>query len=384
MKSITTFGGFVLLAVASLTIMVGCVIVPGLTRISEGLGVAGLDSWLVTVPSLGVVVFGPLVAMLLPRIGLRNGLRLGLFLYGLLGAGAVLLQGAWLVLADRLLLGGATALIMASGTGLLSQFYSGSERLAMIARQGMAIELGGVLFLFVGGLLAVAAWGLPFVLYLFAWALWLCVELAIPPTARAAHGEGNVQGNERIPGTLWRVYVAATLSMMVFFCAVISLPRQLQGLGLSEAQVGYFLSGVSLVAVFAAALMPRASAWLGDMGTLVMAFICYGVAHTLFCLGDGLPLYLLGGIALGSGFGLSIPMVNHMTVEQSAEHQRGRTLAYLSMAIFLGQFLSSLLEVVPGSSSTALGAAALVSLAAAVLLQVWHLQVRGRLARRPS
>ena len=42
----------------------------------------------------------------------------------------------------------------------------------MIARQGMAIELGGVLFLFAGGLLAQQRWSLPFALYLCAWRCW--------------------------------------------------------------------------------------------------------------------------------------------------------------------------------------------------------------------
>lgn len=51
-------------------------------------------------------------------------------------------------------LGGVTALVMAAGTGLISEFYEGHERLTMIARQGMPIELGGVIFLFIGEVLA--------------------------------------------------------------------------------------------------------------------------------------------------------------------------------------------------------------------------------------
>ncbi|MBA1205107.1 MFS transporter [Pseudomonas capeferrum] len=68
-----------------------------------------------------------------------------------------------------------------------------------------------------------------------------------------------------------------------------------------------------------------------------------------------------------------------MTIERSTEHPRGRTSAYLSMAIFLGQFLSSLLELTPGNGRAPLMAAALVSLTIAVLLQCWHLRTRARL-----
>lgn len=54
----------------------------------------------------------------------------------------------------------------------------------------------------------------------------------------------------------------------------------------------------------------------------------------------------IAGTLLGIGFGLTIPLVNHMTVEHSSYAQRGKNLAYLSVAIFLGQFLSSFVNVV--------------------------------------
>lgn len=382
MRSISRFGEFVLLAVACLTIMVGCVIVPGLSGISAGLGVPELASWLVTVPSLGVVLFGPLVAKLLSRIGLYNGLRLGLLLYGGLGAGGALLKGSWLVMADRLLLGGATGLIMAAGTGLISEFYCGSQRLSMIARQGMAIELGGVIFLLIGGLLATAGWEYPFLLYLFAWLLWAGLELAVPCRAAEPWSTGEAVSAPQIPGALWLVYVAAALSMTTFFCAIISLPRHLHDLGLSVAQVGYFLSSVSLVTVATAALMPRVLSRFGEIGTLARAFAFYAGAHVLFFFGNELELYLLGGLALGCGFGLSVPLVNHMTVERSHERQRGCMLAYLSMAIFLGQFLSSLLELVPGSGKSVFMVAVVISAMGGVFISGWHRHQRSASVHR--
>ncbi|KAF1051505.1 MAG: hypothetical protein GAK43_02381 [Stenotrophomonas maltophilia] len=363
MQSISRFGGFVLLAVACLTIMVGCVIVPGLDAIAQALGVPTLAGWLVTVPSLGVVLCGPLAARLLGRIGLRNGLRLGLFGYGALGFGGAFLHGAWALLLDRLLLGGATALVMAAGTGLLSSFYHGPQRLVMIARQGMAIELGGVVFLFVGGLLAGLGWRYPFALYLFAWLLWALLEIGVPAQPRQVGSDEP--GEPRLPPRQWLVYLSAGLSMVVFFAAVISLPRHLAGLGLDAARIGYFLAYVSLVAVFAAALMPRAARRFGEVGTLVRAFAFYTSGHLLFALGHGLATDLLGGLALGIGFGLSVPLVNHMTVDMSPEAVRGQRLAYLSMAIFLGQFLSSLLELLPGGAAMVFwGAAGLALLTA--------------------
>ena len=165
---------------------------------------------------------------------------------------------------------------MAAGTGLISTFYTGRARLAMIARQGMAIELGGVLFLFAGGLLAQQRWSLPFALYLCA-ALLALVHFCVPVTAAAApafaastaapasatptvsstprHG-GPTAAAAAMPVQVKTAFAAALLSMVAFFAGIIMLPARLAGLGVDEAGTGYFLSFISLVAVGGAALLP--------------------------------------------------------------------------------------------------------------------------------
>jgi MFS family permease len=372
MQKISPAGSLTLLAVACLTIMVGCVIVPGLPTIARQLGVEHAASWLVTVPSLGVIVFGVVAAKLIERLGLHTALCVGLFSYGLLGAAGFMLHGAIAVFADRLALGGATALIMAAGTGLISEFYEGDARLAMIARQGMSIELGGVIFLFIGGVLASAGWQWPFALYLVAWLFLGLVLWLVPRPARNHQPEAVGEQQNRVSTALKVVFSLALLSMMVFFTAVIMLPLRLHDLNLSEAQVGYFLSFTSLVAVSAAALMPRAVRKLGEQATLATAFGFYALAHLAFATADGLTLMVEGGLCLGIGFGLSIPLVNHMTIEQSHPQQRGRNLAYLSVAIFGGQFLSSFMEFMPGNQLRVFGCACIIALGVALMLVLAH------------
>jgi MFS family permease len=279
------------------------------------------------------------------------------------------LHGAPLVFADRLLLGAATAAVMVSGTGLISQFYSGPARLAMIARQGMAIELGGVLFLACAGWLASQAWQGPFTLYLLAWLL-LILVVGLIRDPGPVHAEQAASVERGLTPGLRVVYLAALASMVVFFAAIIALPISLHAQGLSETATGNFLSGVSLVAVLAAALMPRVSGRVGEHGTLALAFVAFAVAHGLFATAQALPAFVLGGLCLGAGFGWSVPLLNHMTVEQSAPALRGRHLAFLSMALFSGQFLSAFLGLLPGGGVTLyLAAASVAVMAAASLLR---------------
>lgn len=360
--------------------MVGCVIVPGLPSIAEKLGIEHGIGLLVTLPALGVVLFGPIAGRLVHRFGLYNSLLAGLIAYGGLGIAGAALHGPWAVYIDRLLLGAATAVIMSSGTGLISALYSGSARLTMIARQGMSIELGGVIFLFIGGLLATVGWAWPFMLYLVAWVFAAMLLFFVP---RVQHSPQETSENAAlstaIPQSLKIVYAAAILSMLCFFTGIIVLPIALRALGLDEAQTGYFLSFVSLVAVGAAATMPRFVTRIGEHRTIALAFACYAVGHLMFAIGSGVPFYLIGAIALGAGFGLSVPLVNHMTVEQSHSQLRGRNLAYLSMAIFFGQFISAGMELIPGDPDIIFASAAALALASAALLKSGHQQQRTKM-----
>lgn len=376
-QSLSALGSHTLLAVATLTIMVGCVIVPGLPAVAAQLGVGSGGSWLVTLPALGVVLFGPAAARLMERAGLRRALMLGLFLYGLLGAAGPYLRGAWLIYADRLLLGGATALVMAAGTGLISTFYTGRARLAMIARQGMAIELGGVLFLFAGGLLAQQRWSLPFALYLCAWALLALVHFCVPVTAAAPavpaamtapRRDGPTAAAAAMPTQVKTAFAAALLSMAAFFAGIIMLPARLAGLGVDEAGAGYFLSFISLVAVGGAALLPALGRRASGRAVLVAALLAYAAAHGCFTVAQSpaqWPALLAGALLHGLGFGLSIPLLNHLVIEHSADGARARHLAYLSMAIFCGQFLSSFMEFLPGGPGVVFAGAGLISLLSA-------------------
>ncbi|ODP34478.1 hypothetical protein A9762_14945 [Pandoraea sp. ISTKB] len=368
-----------------LTIMVGCAIVPGLPSIARALGVGEAAGWLITLPSLGVVIFGPLAGRFIDRHGARKALCIGLILYAVLGAGTVLLRGAWLVFSSRILLGGVTALVMAGGTALISDFYRGTARIAMIARQGTAIELGGVVFLAIGGVLTKLGWQAPFALYGMALVFLLLILTTVPSVEHAREAEVPSAAEPTGP-SLRPVLLAALCSMVVFFSAIIALPSHLSGTGphspgLSEAQIGYFLAFVSLVAAAVASGMPKLVRARGEAKTMMIAFASYEVAHLCFALANGFYMDIAGAVLLGVGFGLSVPLVNHMTVEQSDERSRGRNLAHLSMAIFLGQFLASPLEAISGGEQATFLAAALISFGA--LIAAWRVSVRAQSANDP-
>ncbi|MFM2089403.1 MAG: hypothetical protein RLZZ237_4272 [Pseudomonadota bacterium] len=383
MNTLKPIAAFSLLCVACLTIMVGCVIVPGLNNIAAGLGVTGSASWLITLPALGVVIFGPLAGMLITRKGSRYALRIGLILYGALGVAGAWMPSPLFIYADRLLLGGATAIVMSTGIAMISEFYTGHARLKMMSKQGMAIELGGVIFLSVGGVLAQIGWRWPFALYLMGWVFLAMIEIFVPRQNTPVHEQASASDvPENTLSKVMIVYFAALLAMIIFFTAIIGLPFRLHGFGFNEAQIGYLLSFVSLVAVGAASTLPRLTVRIGESATLTIGFLCYAIAHLIFITSSGADTIIFAAFILGFGFGLTVPLVNHMAVERSHAGNRGKVLAYLSMSIFLGQFMSSFLQYLPGGNRQTFAVAVALSIVGALIFGSKSL-IKAR-TRRPT
>ena len=150
---------------------------------------------------------------------------------------------------------------MAAGTGLISTFYT-AARLAMIARQGMAIELGGVLFLFAGGLLARNSAGACRSRCTCApGRCWRWFISACPSQRSQRPHSPHRPQRLHLPHLPYRprpvtaarlpplppcraqvktAFAAALLSMVAFFAGIIMLPARLAGLGVDEAGTGYF------------------------------------------------------------------------------------------------------------------------------------------------
>lgn len=349
MHQLKIIGSYTLLCISCLTIMVGALVAPGLIKISTALGVSDNAILLVTLPALGAIIFAPIAGKLIDRYGAYKSVIAGLFLYGFLGVSVYWLYGPMLVFTNRVLLGGVTALVMAGSTVLISQWYFAKARLDMIAKQGMAIELGGVIFLSLGGLFASWHWALPLSLYLVSWIFLVMLLLFIPkrhPNELQTNAPKQaILDNKTL--SLNSIYAIAVLSMIAFFTSIILLPISMHEKNYNEEQVGFLLAFISLIAVVTANFMPKLTRIFREKKVLVLAFIAYSASFFCF-LQQGAALLVIGAVFSGIGFGLSVPLLNHMTVELSDIKVRGRNLSFFTMAIFSGQFLTSFVEYIPG------------------------------------
>ncbi|WP_372751469.1 MFS transporter [Labilibaculum sp.] len=351
MNKISNFGIFTLLFVSSLTIMVGTVIAPSLSGIVKTINFGFSPSWLITVPALGVVLFAPLIGRLLNKLGSIKLLCFGLVSYGILGLLGAFISNDYLLILDRFLLGAATVTIQVSVTTYIVEIFTNETRLKMIAWQGMAIEMGGVIFLAMGGILGQMHWQYPFYIYLSAI---ICVFLVFNtlPKSQAKKQEQKVlsTSNPKNHSRIRIIFCASLLAMMLFFVGIVTLPLYLPDcFTFNESETGYLLAFISLTAILTASQMPKMIRFLGDGKTLSLGFAFYMLAYLVLSSTASIPFLLLSALFLGIGFGLSIPLLNHMMIEASNSENQGKNLGLYSMGIFGGQFLSTFVQSISGN-----------------------------------
>ncbi|MDN3596228.1 MFS transporter [Zunongwangia endophytica] len=370
MKKGSIFTISTILLNSSLTIMVGSVIAPALPEIVKNLKFDFAPGLLVTLPSLGVVFFSLIAGRLINKIGPFKLLSLGLIPYGILGFIGLFLTNNYLLILDRLLLGAACVAIQISVTTFIAQLYEGKERLKIIAWQGMAIELGGVIFLSLGGFLGEQSWQYPFYIYLIAILFFFLSWKSLPKTTSTTTTENqNSTKTIKKNRTIYPILIGSFFSMAIFFVCYVNLPHYLpEKFNFSESYTGYFMSSISLIAVLVASQLPKIIEKVGSNNTVSLGFFFFSIGYFVFGLASASWLMGLGVIATGIGFGFTVPLLNHMIVDNSNSQNRGKNLGLYSMMVFSGQFCATFTEFLPTSMNISFLYVGFIGIAVSILL----------------
>ena len=328
--------------------MVGTVIAPSLSGIAKHKDLGFSPSWLITLPSLGVVLFAPFIGRLLNYFGTLKLLSLGLVPYAILGLIGAFITNDYILIFDRILLGAATVAIQVSVTAYIAEFFTGEARMKMIAWQGMSIELGGVVFLAIGGVLGEVNWQFPFYIYLVAILCLFLISISLPKPEYRKLDKVNVELiDTKSKPKVRMIFIASLLAMMLFFIGFVTLPIYLpKSFGFTESKTGYFMAFISVIAILTASQMPKMVKRFGDSKTVTLGFLFFMLGYLVLATTGTLLFLVLTTIFIGIGFGFTIPLLNHMMIEASTVKEQGKNLGLFSMGVFGGQFLSTFVEYI--------------------------------------
>jgi MFS family permease len=336
----------VLLSAAPCMALMFVLVAPVLSGLAAyfGHGTRGalIAQMIMTLPGIGVILGGPITGWLVERAGTRRTLFASLIAYTLAGLGGLVINGLWLMLAARLVLGCSAAGIATSTMALIGQRYQGDVRARILGYQN-AVGAGVALpaLLAAGAIGEVAGWRAPFALYLFGGLVLLLAVWCVPETPPISR--------ERQPSAssvfhLWPVYLLIVLVFAAVFMSAVQLAFLLVADGVtSPALQSWVLAASSVATMIGAGFYGRVRVRLGSYGTfalclslLAVGFGTIGVSHSAGPTAVGSAVSGLGGGAVG-------PYLAGVLLERAPEAVRGRAVGFMYTAIYLGDFANPLL-----------------------------------------
>lgn len=373
----------ILLAASTLTVMAGATIapsLPGLARyFSEVPDAEFLARLALTLPALSIVVSAPVMGALIDRFGARRVLFWSTAIYVIGGTSGAFVSDLYALLAGRAVLGIGVAGVMTATTTLIGGLYPRKMRDSVLGFQGAAIALGGVVFLTAGGWLAEIDWRLPFYIYavpllLLPFILAKLPELATDGAETADTTDIGVMPWARLGG----FYLIGLVAMTLFYIVPTQLPFLLVAAGFEDASLaGYAIAVSTFASAGTALLFGRIKTAIPTAGALGLIFVGLGLGLLIAGASDGFFVIAAAMLIAGAGAGLIMPTLSSLVLDAAPAGGQGRATAGLSMAVFLGQFLSPILlaALSPGETIAAsflwAGGVAIASAFLALLALIW-------------
>lgn len=336
-----------LLAVATLTIMAGTIVAPALpaihARFADQPNAELLSRMVLTLPALACVVSAPVAGLLADRFGRRRLLVAYILLYAVAGSSALLVDGLTAILAGRFALGIAIGGIMTISAALVGDYFEGEARGRFFGLQQAATQLGGVVFVILGGLLADIGWRAPFAVYALALLIVPAAALFLSEPHRPTPAAGPAQPALRTPWPMiGLICVTAFLINMLFY----SVPTQIgfylgQELGLTRPSIaGWAIGALNLASAVTALNYARLRRWLAVAPTFALSLTLLAIGAGMAAVAGSAALLFAAMVVIGLGLGFAQPNILSAAVQLAPPASRGRITGIVTSSMFLGHFVS--------------------------------------------
>ncbi len=325
-------------------------------------------------PLPGVLV-APIIGIVADRLGRRRVLLPCLVLFGLAGLAAATAPTFEFLLLARVIQGVGGAGLINLAVVMISDFWSGSERTALIGRNSAVLTVCLALIPSFSGLLAsVASW---------RWSL-ACASLALPVAAFGYRHMPRVdtvatttigdqlRGTRRAvrqPVILAVIVASALLFMVIFGVFLTTLPVHLEKeFDLGPGARGLILSAPAIGSTLVAFNLGRIRARFSVRKVLVASSVLISVAAFAIGVAPTIVLIVAASIIYGLGDGLAIPSLQDVTASSAPEGQRASVMAGFVSATRLGQTVgpvgaSAIFAATSTSTAMIIGAAIFAAVA---------------------
>jgi MFS family permease len=332
-----------LLLVATLGVMSGITIVSSLPLMSQTFfhipNIEFLSKLMLTIPSIVIAIFAPFAGRIVDKFGRLKPLYIGILLFVFGGSSGLYLENFYAILVGRAVLGVAVALIMTASTALIGDYFKEEARHKFMSKQGLAVALGGIVFINAGGLLAQLHWSYPFAIYLiplvFLPFLWL--SLYEPKQCKAC--DESILETSLLP-----IYLTGFFVMLLFYMLPTQLPYLIVNtLGGKPQTIGFVIATAMVFNALTAMQYAKIKARLSYVQIYALTFSLFGFGLFLVSQVTAISQLFYSTAFLGMAFGLLLVNTNAWFLASVPASKRGKASGLLTSSFFLGQFSSPLL-----------------------------------------
>ncbi len=272
--------------------------------------------YLMTFPNLLVVVMSVAAAKLAGRVAKRTLAASGLLLGIAAGIGSWLLHGNLILLFVWAgFLGLGIGLVVPMATSLISDYFAGEEKDAMLGYQTAAANVGSMLMTFLGGIVAAWGWYYNYLVYLLAVPGLVLTILFVPGKNVAAQRKTSA----RIPAGAVPYFVAAAVFMLLFYLGPTNLAMLVEERQLGTAMTAGTAATILLLGgTLMGLLFGRVAAVIGR-NTIPLGFAVMALGYFMIFLSAHPLLLYAGSFLVGSSNTLVLPQCMGSVVTDDKE-----------------------------------------------------------------
>lgn len=298
------------------------------------------ENWvqqLISIPFLVTVPATILSGRLSLRFSKKMLLLFGIGLSTAAGVSPIFVSDFTLIFISRILVGIGVGFVIPFMTGLIADFFHGYERDHLFGLQGTFVNLGSILFFFIGGLLGAINWHYNFLVFLVGLAIFPMVLLFLPK-------QGVVETQSSAKKPFVKKIIPICLAMFGFqmignsfalnLSFVISESKigdaSITGLIISFTSLGGLLSGLFYRKILSVAHR--------FVSTIAIALL--GIGMLIASLSYSAGLMIVAAFCIGSGSALIVAAYLTRISNRISSESRTVAMSFLLATISLGVFAS--------------------------------------------
>ncbi|WP_371381097.1 MFS transporter [Sporomusa aerivorans] len=342
----------------SLLLLAATAVSPALANISAAFpGISAQTIMLlVALPSMTMVLASLVFGRLSEVMSRRAVFNLAMVFFLIGGISPYFMNDITWILAMRAILGLSLGLIFPLSLVLISDFFAGNERATIMGLQSVCVNLGGIIFSLLGGVLCVTDWHNTFLAYTVGVVIFLFVYCYLPEPVREQADQDNPAAKAPLPGSVYVMEGAVFLYNMLIFAFFTNVAIQVVGEKLGNAaSAGVALTVFTGGGLVGGLIFGKIMQSLKNI-TIPAGWLITGAGMALIASAHDFTLLLAGCFIGGIGFSTTCPAFFVSLSVLAPPSRVAFSLALASALSGIGQFAAPFVfEAISGQFGQAPG-----------------------------